>query len=231
MSQPLDSPTSSIAQINEVIPWANDLHDQLKQEYVNIQKGTPLSDRPALIFHAILENCSNALDRVMYLAWEVRLKPKTQKPPKRLDYFPLSESEDAYRQALLRWGVKDLATLDPEFDTLLRKVQLFTFPEPTIQRHFKPWVNKKHVVLTDIATEIVSDSVRIGGFTMGHGHLDRGDDPGVKIRTPRGENIYSETRIVLSVEDSGLDAFWYADRMIRMTDRIMTMMGEGLGLP
>jgi hypothetical protein len=139
----------SVESIRSMLMRARELMSELEREYVLLASSDE-SFSPARsmnLTHEILEKCSNVLDQTMYLAWEVRIKPRLKKGFEPRGYFPAAMDENSYVSTLGQWGAKNLVELDPEFDCLLRSVQPMNSQGFRWLVDLKKLARQKHITL------------------------------------------------------------------------------------
>ena len=112
--------------ILSLVDRAAALYNELTVEYEKCLKAKDVTDNACNLTHEIIEKCSNALDQIMFHAWDLRIAPTLVTKPTRTGYFPAANNMEGYKSSLGQWGIVDLANIDKQFNDVLIKHQPFT---------------------------------------------------------------------------------------------------------
>jgi|SRR5688572_7547077 hypothetical protein len=233
-----------IALIRSLTERADELLSEMEKEFDKCLRELDVTPRAQNLTHEVIEKCANALDQLMYLAWETRVAPTLSAPQKPRGYFPAARDEQGLRSSLGAWGLVDIDVKDPSFAAAVRRWQPLTSQRNEWVATLRRLAAAKHVSLTPqkIQTEprtVVSDqqgnSVSWGrGVTFGRGVSVLGApiNPATQLPEARpGVDARVEIWVRFVMEGTDINALGFCKEAVSKTKAIVDDFASTLGLP
>ncbi len=151
------------AELRSIINRANELFEDLVNEYNECLKNQTITERAKNLTHEILERLRNALDHTMCRLWEKNSLPNLSdiKKKKARVYFPIVNDLDSFRSTLGRAFMLDLETTNNNLYTILLNKQPFSSKENQWLSILANVTNEgKHVKLVP-QKRIVTERIRV----------------------------------------------------------------------
>jgi len=112
------------AELESMLDRADELIDNLKDEYKNCLQAKYVTNKAQNITHEVLEKLRHTLDHAMWRAWDKYVSPNlSEKDRNRARvYFPIANDLQRFRSTLGRGGMADLDNIHKNlYDFLLKK--------------------------------------------------------------------------------------------------------------
>lgn len=234
MTLPLPSPVSDIF---AVLDYAAENMEALSQEYLRCAESGVVSGRARVLTHDVLEKCSNALDQIMYATWYSRILPLLQSLPRRGGYFPAAPDEAAYLTALHQWRCRELGTLDPTFDKLLRDYQAFHRPHSEWIIKLRGFARYKHMGIIPQNALAHERRVVIGPMAgaISHGEpIDYGFGYKISEQASLRTGPYTEQKqswVAFLFENSRTSVPGFCELALNETLKVVTVFQSTLNVP
>lgn len=228
-------------ELSSVLDRADELMQDLLQEYDKCVGTQSVTFRAQNLFHEVLLKLRSALDMTMVRIWEMHVDPeldhaKRRKVAKHVD-FPICETLEQFNQELSEFHIRHIEQDEKELYELILKAQPFSTKRADLAR-LKDWSNLgKHVrlvrqecdarpatrVTTPQGTIIHSDGVTFHGPHI----MGLPVDPATRqLVSAANAQIKQVTYVSFTVEESGTDPVIFCKFLCQSTRKFLEILFE-----
>lgn len=227
------------AELRSVLDRADELLQDLLQEYDKCVGTQNVTFRAQNLFHEVLLKLRSALDMTMMRIWEMHVDPRLdharrRKVAKKV-YFPICEKLEQFNNALSELHIRHIEQDEKELYDLILKAQPFSTKRSDLA-NLKDWSNLgKHIrlvrhecdarpatrVTTHQGTMIYTHGVTFHGQHIMGAPIDPATDRIVPARNVQIEDI---TYVSFAVEDSETNPIIFCDFLCQRTRKFLEIL-------
>jgi len=224
------------AELKSVLDRADELLQDLSQEYAKCVGTQNVTFRAQNLFHEVLLKLRSALDMAMVRIWEMHVDPKLDDTKRRKVakdvYFPICKDLKDFNAALAKVHIRHLEQDETELYELILNAQPFSTKQSDMAK-LRDWSNLgKHVrlvrqecdarpatrVMTPQGTIIHTDGVTFHGPHI----MGVPIDPATRqLVSSANTQIKQVTYVSFTVEESGTDPIIFCGRMCQGTRKFL----------